>query len=153
MSIIERIMCKLLSYRDIVKDGSLYMRRFYLIPKWFRRLTGRGIFIHHIFRSDEDRAPHNHPWRFLTIMLAGRYVEHFYTYHGDHRHSVVTYNFMRFGRWLYRRATDTHRVFMDRPCWTLVFVGKTTQRWGFWTDKGWVYWKDYLGVSEGKDNE
>lgn len=150
MSIWEMILLWLLPHRDIIKDGRLYLRRFYLTPKWFRRLTGRGLFIHHIIHSDEDRDPHDHPWSFLTIMLKGRYVEHLYRItHGIDQTRVVTFNVLKPFRWLYRRAESIHRVFMTGPCWTLVFVGKTSREWGFWTHHGWVHWRTYLGLTKG----
>ena len=34
-----------------------------------------GARVHHIQSSDDDRALHNHPWGFLTLILRGSYVE------------------------------------------------------------------------------
>lgn len=66
--------------RDIRKftegDDRLYLRRYYLTPDWwiFRWLPVR-IFLHHIVRDDDDRDPHDHPWKFWTFILWGAYRE------------------------------------------------------------------------------
>jgi hypothetical protein len=60
-------------------DGRPYMDR-----DWFLRI-GRsgpnrqypwiGARVHTILSSDDDRALHDHPWAFVTIILRGGYVE------------------------------------------------------------------------------
>lgn len=144
MGIVESVLCWLLPFRDIVKDGNLYLRRFYLSPSIF----GRRIYLHHIMRSDEDRHPHDHPWSFFTMMLWGRYTEHFYTYCGDV--TVMRSRVLKPFRTLFRRATDTHRLFLSHgPCWTFVVRGKQTREWGFATESGWMHWKQYLRLNCG----
>jgi hypothetical protein len=49
-------------------------------------------------------------------------------------------------RWLslvYRKATDLHRIELDKPCWTLFIRGPSCREWGFLTDDGWVDWRKY----------
>lgn len=43
-----------------------------------------------------------------------------------------------------KKAEAPHRLVLEKPCWTLVFSGKRRRKWGFHTDEGWVYWKDYF---------
>lgn len=77
---------------------------------------------------------HDHPWSFLTLILAGGYREHTprgVTFHGP-------------GELLHRPTPWLHRLELDRPAWTLVFVGPRKRRWGFQTVTGWVHWKDFL---------
>jgi hypothetical protein len=47
----------------------------YLVRRAINTPLG-GIKLHHILRSDEDRDCHDHPWSFLSIILAGGYFEH-----------------------------------------------------------------------------
>lgn len=49
-----------------------YLLRWFLIPRnrWF------NIYLHKFCRDDDDRALHDHPWWFVSIMLQGSYVEH-----------------------------------------------------------------------------
>lgn len=147
MSVIERILLFLFRHRDIVKDGNLYLRRFYITPRSWRW----RVFIHHIYRSDEDRDPHDHPWSFLTVMLKGTYREHFYDMQ-EPGVCVVRFHILTRLKWLFRRATDTHCLFLtEGPVWTLVIAGKTVRPWGFWTYDGWVHWRAYLGLPPGKE--
>lgn len=146
MSVIERILMFLFRHRDIVKDGKLYLRRFYITPRNWRY----RVFIHHIFRSDEDRDPHDHPWSFFTLMLKGWYCEKHY----DQPPNPISYSItiLKPLRFLFRKATDTHRLYLyGGPVWTLVIAGKTVRPWGFWTYMGWVPWRKYLHVPPGKD--
>lgn len=48
-----------------------YMRRWWLIP----RNRFFNIYLHNILRSDDDRALHDHPWRWCSILLRGAYFE------------------------------------------------------------------------------
>jgi hypothetical protein len=48
-----------------------YLLRWYLIP----RNRFFNVYLHKIVRSDDDRALHDHPWWWLSVMLKGRYAE------------------------------------------------------------------------------
>ena len=68
-------------------DGRLYMRRWWLLPKWCLRFDPKcgalmpkpwmpfSIRLHHIMRPDADRHLHDHPFNFRSVVLAGWYVE------------------------------------------------------------------------------
>jgi hypothetical protein len=111
------------------KDGSVYLRRYRLVScRWLR------IYLHHIRRDDEDRALHDHPWGFFSIILAGGYYE-------------VTASGTRWyepGRILWRPAIWTHRLMVPQPAWTLVVAGPRVRDWGFHTNRGWCWWKNYI---------
>lgn len=125
---------KHLEHRDIQKDGSLYMRRYYLFQsKWV------SVFIHYILRGDDDRYLHDHPWSFIAILLTGSYVEEDLT--GFHR----IWPFMP----RFRRATYLHRLHLHKPVWTVFIHFRRTRKWGFQTPTGWTYWRKYLGLDEG----
>jgi hypothetical protein len=106
---------------DIVgNDGTLYMRR-------YRLLQTRWGNVHHIRRSDRDRCLHDHPWHFVSIILAGGYRE--VTPRGTF--------WRRPGQLLIRQATSAHRIEVDRPAWSLVFTTWQLRPWGFFTRFGW----------------
>src|ERR1041385_7785601 len=49
--------------RDVIIDGKLYLRRFFLTPRHWRY----KLFLHNIRIGDTNRDPHNHPWPFTTF--------------------------------------------------------------------------------------
>src|SRR6266478_4256458 len=56
------------------KTQTPYLIRYFIYKP---RTKGRGrIYLHHIMRSDYDRAMHDHPWSFKSILLWGGYREH-----------------------------------------------------------------------------
>ena len=55
------------------KDGVLHFRRYRLLwTPWF------AIYIHRIYKSDDDLHPHSHPWNFISLILSGAYCEELY---------------------------------------------------------------------------
>ena len=106
------------------------MVRWYVIP----RNPLVNIYVHKFLRSDDDRALHDHPWWFVSLMLRGRYDE--VTDRGVKRR--------RAGSIAYRPAEWRHRVRLIRrglpsagqvwevPCWTLIITGRRVRTWGFW---------------------
>lgn len=130
-----------------------YMLRWYLIPRnpWF------NLYLHKFLRDDDDRALHDHPFNFISIMLKGSYIE---TTQGKTiQRSAPSI--------AYRPATHIHRVALLKrsdgtsiPCWTLVFTGKRVRLWGFHCPKGFVPWytfvdsrdKGSIGRGCGEDN-
>jgi hypothetical protein len=109
--------------------------------------------LHNIRRSDRDRHPHDHPWDFWSLLLTGSYVE---TRMGgfDGSDGVINgrpvpwVDRLLVPRWslVRRRAEDLHKLTVAAPLWTLVWTGPRRRDWGFQTEAGWVYWRDYLGV-------
>ena len=140
-----------------------YMNRYWLVPYTDKRpgcsklsfikrpiarliqLAGIGIRLHHILRSDDARAFHDHPWSFLTIILKGSYVEvtpmfESGIYIGDKR------TVRKAGDFYFRRAKDWHRLEIesDKTVWTLFIVFKKTQEWGFLEQPSFkVYHRNY----------
>jgi hypothetical protein len=49
-----------------------YLRRWFVIP----RNPIFNIYLHQFLRSDDDRALHDHPWWFVSMMLVGKYREY-----------------------------------------------------------------------------
>lgn len=97
----------------------------------FRSPRG-SLFIHKLCRSDYERALHDHPWPFVSLVLKGGYCE---VLEDD---SLNTRK-----RWsvAYRPALFRHRVIAPKPCWTLVLVGPRQRKWGFWVDGAFCWWR------------
>lgn len=52
------------------KNGELHFERYAIFTS-----TYFNIFIHKIYKADEDEYLHNHPWNIFTIILKGSYTE------------------------------------------------------------------------------
>lgn len=117
--------------------GSPYMVRYKLL-----RLPFFKVYLHHILRSDEDPELHDHPWNFVSLILWKGYVE--IVPRGPRR--------MRPGSIVRHRAEDSHRLVLESPAWTLVFVTGKKRVWGFYADKGWMSYMDFLDRKYGKGN-
>jgi hypothetical protein len=144
---------RLISFTDIRNEaGDLYLRRFYI----YRGKHRPHIYLHHIMRSDEDRALHDHPWAFLSIMLKGSYTE-VTPYTGQNVECVSDVRFDRcYGgpvveekisalAIVRHNAADRHRLIL-RPgftVWTLVFAGEREREWGFWGKGIFIHWKKW----------
>jgi hypothetical protein len=104
------------------------------------RCASLGVYVHQLCRSDYDRALHDHPWPFVSIVLGtGYHEEHDQTIDGG---TVLVWHPP--GSVLLRPAEWRHRVVIgDRPAWTLVLVGRRQRRWGFWLPTGWCWWRTH----------
>jgi len=122
--------------RRLIGSGDdVYLDRTYIVQTpWF------GIMFHRIFRPDNQRDLHDHPWNFFSLILRGHYLED--TPDGPRRRWW----------WNWKRAEDRHsiREVSRRPVWTLVFTGRKRRTWGFWVDNGtrWVRWTEYEKVEQ-----
>src|SRR6266699_3045226 len=96
----------------------------YLI-RW-RFDTRRGsVRLHHWIGPDDERAFHDHPWWFGTVVLKGGYTDHLPN--GD--------DHVRGGSVRYRPALHQHTVLPDAGgAWTLLITGPKIRPWGFWFD-------------------
>lgn len=117
-----------------------YLNRWVLIrrPAW-------AIYLHHFVASDWSMDTHDHPKRFTSIGLWGRYCEEdpwgkrtlyrapwYRTFPAEHRHRIV--------------------IAPGETAWTLVHVGRRQREWGFWSFSGsgkarrfnWIPWLDYV---------
>jgi hypothetical protein len=116
-----------------------YLVRYYVFLKDRKRFPF-NITLHKILVSDLDDL-HDHPWGYATLILKGGYWEH-----------TTTGRFWRGpGHFRIRRAKDLHRLELpkledgtEQPCWSLFFMGKQKQEWGFIRDGKWVHNEQYL---------
>jgi len=110
-----------------LQKAPLLIRYFLIRSKYF------GLYLHRLCRSDEDRALHDHPWTFVSVILTAGYIEH--TPSGAKR--------QRPGAILYRPALWQHRLELTRPAWTLVFRFEKYREWGFHCPQGWMPWYEF----------
>jgi hypothetical protein len=133
------LLVKDLPFKEISRDGSVYMIRYTLCE----RPEGR-TYVHRIYRPDGDDDPHNHPWQATARILSGGYDEELWSDDGS---GFVT---------IKRRAglpphpinlSAYHRIVHVRPdTWTLFTVGPKHRDWGFFDQKldRHVPWREYL---------
>ncbi len=144
--------------RKIGRGGRLYLQRWYLTPRI--PFFGVRFFLHHILRSDDDAAGHDHPWPFRSLILWGKYIEHVYRPDPYRtRNMFFPLTFERHatpGTILNNPAEHTHKIEIVRPVWSLVMAGAGERDWGFWVMDGtgpdrWVQWEEYLGIKKGTE--
>lgn len=140
----ERFLARFLWHEDIPRDGGgVYMRRFFL------RGEAGGDWrwaLHCFHRSDEDDAPHDHPFDFKTTVVWGGYIDEEW----DRRHQIIAHHRMGFLSTAKRSALHIHRVKLQhegRRTWTFVRRSERWREWGFWTKDGFVPWRKYLNVA------
>jgi hypothetical protein len=129
---------------DLFDSTDVYLRRWRLIETpWF------SVKLHHILRPDADRALHDHPWSFVSVILRGGYTEQVPLWGGSlaAARSGMTRMARRWPGKAHRvRAEGLHRIAqLHGDCWTLVFCGPRRREWGFVpTATGeWVDWRTY----------
>lgn len=137
-----------LFYKSFIGDKSdpLIVRRTLIETRWFK------IMLHQIMRSDDDRALHDHPWPYLSIVLWGGYWEH--SENGPRWFGPGSI-LARRANWLHRLELTNRFVLVrygssvvhvgtePRPAWTLVFAGARCREWGFQCPDGWRHWKTF----------
>lgn len=102
---------------------------------------GWQLALHRWFRSDDDRALHDHKAWSISLLLWGRYREWMSHAWQTPRYRVV-FPFVP----VFRRAEQPHRVSLinDRKVWSLWLRGPQKREWGFYCPKGWRIWYEYI---------
>lgn len=127
-----------------------YLRRWWIIPR--NRIL--NVYLHQFLRDDDDRALHDHPWCWASIILDGAYFEHTISAGGIKRRQERTAGSIRLSG--PRRA---HRIELPtwppggagarRHCWTIFVTGPRVREWGFHCpDRGWVPWYDFVSPDD-----
>ena len=131
-----------------------YLLRRYVIP----RNRFANVYLHKFMRSDDDRALHDHPWYWCSIVLKGGYWEH------RPDKLINAQSWRRAGTVAFRPPEALHRVELERdtrypytddyynrisekPCWTLFITGPKRREWGFQCRKAWVPWQEFTSAS------
>lgn len=105
------------------------------------RFKAFGIYVHHLMRSDFDRALHDHPWPFVSFIVKNGYVEEH-----DHTNDRTKVQVQHLpGNVILRPAEWRHRVILEPgvTAWTLVIVGRRCRPWGFHLPSGWCWWRKH----------
>lgn len=105
------------------------------------RSGGFSLKLHIILRSDEDREIHDHPWTFITWMLAGGYYEATpESWVG--KTPILRRLWVKPGSLRLCHAPYPHKLELrgGNPAVTLVFMFPRFREWGFYTRNGWVPW-------------
>jgi hypothetical protein len=93
--------------------------------RWVIDFKRFAIRLHHWHASDDERAFHDHPYWFITVVLWGGYDDV----------SPAGIDRLRIGSVRFRPANHRHTVRIIHPgTRTLLLSGPTTQRWGFWVN-------------------
>lgn len=107
-----------------------YLYRWILLrTRWF------NVYLHHFVNDDWSKDLHDHPKRFLSIGLKGRYFEE--TDEGEKTYRAP---------WIRSfPAHYKHRIRVDGgSCWTFVITFRSVRQWGFWHDGKFISWRDYV---------
>lgn len=100
---------------------------------------GRAVYLHKFIGDDWAKDLHDHPKRFISIGLWGRYLEETPTGFRTWR-----------APWI-RSFPAHHRHRLTTPwgtCWTLVITLKTVRKWGFWHAGRFIGWREYVFGAE-----
>lgn len=93
------------------------------LRRWIVDLGAFSIRLHRWQSSDDERAFHDHPWWFVTLVIWGGYVDE----------SPDGRDRLRAGSVRFRPAIHRHTVRVTRPgTWTVMITGRSIRRWGFW---------------------
>lgn len=119
------------------KEGILHFKRWRILKTpWFE------IYIHGIFKEDQDLHLHSHPWNIWTMVLFGSYFEELFL---EDSNSTIT-KLRRPLNMAYRRHDRFHKIkkLNSKSVYTLAIVGKRKQsEWGYKTEEGFVNHIDY----------
>jgi hypothetical protein len=133
---------KLIRFLFLIKEiisraGEVHFRRYRLLQTpWF------AVYLHQIKKSDEEKDPHDHPWKFWSFLLKGSYREWYIeppSYLAMHRRTYKA------GDLVHHPAEDAHQLTLITPeVWTLVFTSGRDRYWGYrLQDGGWIGHNEY----------
>jgi hypothetical protein len=145
-----------------------YMSRWWIVPYrhelkltwyknpigWFLQQFDIAIRVHEIKRGDSDRALHNHPWPYITLILKGGYIE--VTEIRSKNNQFICYQKQEYvsGDILFRSSSFRHRlelfnlnpyVYPQETTTTLFITFRKNNEWGFYeTPDYFIHHKNYL---------
>ena len=116
-------------------SGEPYLKR------WVFDFGLFAIRLHHWLCSDDERAPHDHPYWLVTCVLSGGYTDMaFYNASSSHERptdmEIIIGEHRGPGSIRKWPALHTHWVKVDKGgCWSLCLTGRQSRVWGFWTER------------------
>ena len=126
------------------KEGELHFQRWSIFSsKKF------SIYIHKIYKHDEDKFVHSHPWNLWTIILQGSYDEKLMLKEGKFK--TVKRRFLHFA---FRSREAFHKIEkVHEPVISLALVFGKRYSWGYWikdhgivSNEDYRKWKDYYNT-------
>jgi hypothetical protein len=121
----KKLFRKLFLVKEIVsKKGELHFQRWRIIScKWL------AIYIHKIYKEDNDKHLHNHPWNYWNMILSGGYGEASMLYN-----QVVYHNMLPFSSSI-RKHDRYHKIStIFKPTTTLFITSGRKYDWGYDVD-------------------
>jgi hypothetical protein len=115
----------------------------YLYRWTLARIGPYAVYLHHFVGDDWSLDLHDHPKRFVSVGLKGRYLEE--TPHDGS--TIMTQSRVYRAPWVRTFPADhIHRLRMidGGDCWTLVVTLKATRGWGFWHLGRFIPWRQYV---------
>ena len=113
----------------ISKEGIVHFKRYGIQTPWF------GIYLHFIYKADEDKHLHDHPWNYTSIVLKGSFVE-------QRPSGSLLFNVKRLypGDVVRRKAGEFHKIYalMTPAVYTLFLTGPRIREWGYNVNDTWV---------------
>ena len=108
----------------------------------------RNVFVHQFLSSDDDRALHDHPWPWMTIILDGEYLEHLPADRNNPSGATIAHHRRSGDVVIRRKAARPHRIELitDRPTTTLFITGRKNREWGFYCKQGWRHWREFTAA-------
>jgi len=119
------------------RDGELHFRRWRIIETpWF------SIYVHGIYKADEDKHMHDHPWNYTSIVLRGFFSERIPDPNRPNREECLVLGPSKIVR---RKAEQFHKIeqLHSPTVYTLFFTGRRRREWGYRTEHGWIDHKTY----------
>ena len=98
-----------------------------------------AIYLHFIFKADEDKHLHCHPWNYLGIVLNGGYVESVRLQDGEEKTRIR-------GRFSVSKGDRNvfHKIeLVDGPVTTLFFTYGLKRPWGYRVQNSVIYSDHY----------
>lgn len=129
------------------------------MTRWILYLGPINLRVHQFFRGDDDRAPHNHPWWFITFPFStyveagfekGHYIGTRFVKRFRFHRRAASFEHIVLGRavtqggkaWTYRGAPLVEKH--GAPFWTFVIAGSKAGDWGFYPEPGrFVPWWEF----------
>jgi hypothetical protein len=120
------------------RDGELHFKRWRIIETpWF------SIYIHGIYKADEDKHMHDHPWNYTSFVLRGFFSERMPA--RDGRKGRYDTLILGPGKFVGRKAEQFHKIeqLHSPSVYTLFFTGRRRRDLGYLTEIGWMDHKTY----------
>ena len=103
------------------KNGEVHFRRWEILKtRW------GSIWLHAIYKADQDKHLHNHPWDFKSLVLKGSYLE-------QTEKGIIKQHPGKFNS---RNGESYHKILelLSPVVYTLFFVSPIKREWGYNVD-------------------